>query len=120
MDLMHCQLSAKLSCGVLGDADIDEGLMLQGCPCSTTALCQADKLGNFGVECSWKTNSPGYWYFGHGGECLLSFLSSLFCMTSSTEKSACVSLCSIGEGICKTNVAFVYITVTVWWHACLS
>lgn len=42
-----------------------------GCPCSTTALCQADKLGNFGVECSWKTNSPGYWYFGHGGAGML-------------------------------------------------
>ena len=25
-------------------------------------------MGKFGADCSWDTNSPGFWYFGHGGQ----------------------------------------------------
>jgi hypothetical protein len=45
--------------------------MLQGCPCNTQALCEADRMGNFGQGCHWNSNTPGFWYFGHGGQCLL-------------------------------------------------
>lgn len=44
----------------------------RGCPCNRTALCKADKLGNFGPDCHWVSeNSPGFWYFGHGGAGML-------------------------------------------------
>ena len=42
--------------------------MLQGCPCNTQTLCEADRMGNFGQGCHWNSNTPGYWYFGHGGQ----------------------------------------------------
>lgn len=39
----------------------------QACPCTSEALCKADTAGKFRSDCSWNSNTPGYWYFGHGG-----------------------------------------------------
>ncbi|DBA84620.1 TPA: hypothetical protein ACH3X2_006195 [Trebouxia sp. C0005] len=43
----------------------------RGCPCNTQTLCEADRMGNFGQGCHWNSNTPGYWYFGHGGAGML-------------------------------------------------
>lgn len=42
--------------------------VLQACPCTSEALCKADESGKFKSDCSWNSNTPGYWYFGHGGK----------------------------------------------------
>lgn len=49
--------------------------MLQGCPCSSSALCQADTdsvmYNHSDCDSEWPyishVPSPGYWYFIHGG-----------------------------------------------------
>ena len=65
LDILHWQ---SLCCAASPACSGLDSIALQACPCTSKALCKADTTGKFRSDCSWNSNTPGYWYFGHGGE----------------------------------------------------
>ena len=65
LDTVHWQSMCCAACPPCSGLDSNA---LQACPCTSEALCKADTTGKFRSDCSWNSNTPGYWYFGHGGE----------------------------------------------------